>query len=97
MVGAGIDVGAAFSTTLLSDLYPIGTVGFVPGPLPPGSSYNFAMLEVQWGLSGGGDVFSHNGRVDIIEAAAPVPDPVSTACLMLLAMGGLGILCRRVD
>ena len=86
LFNAGIDLGQAFSSNpaLTSDTAPPENSPVIAGPLGAGT-YDFMQLDVNFTLSGGGDIATLNG------SARVVPEPGTAA---LLGLGLLGIAYR---
>lgn len=86
-LNAGLDLGPAFASNLLqaSDIYGPFNAGPAAGPAGAGL-YNLMRLDLNLGLSGGGDIFTFNGSGTV------VPEPVSAG---LLALGLACLIAAR--
>jgi len=89
LTNAGLDLGPAFSSnpTLTSDTYGPFNEGPQAGPIASGL-YNFMRLDLNFSLSGNGDVFTFNG------SALVTPEP-EIAALLGLGLIALGYAGRR--
>jgi hypothetical protein len=87
-LSAGLDLGPAFTSNpaLISDVYGPFNTALVGGPAAAGA-YDTMRVDVNFGLSGGGDIFTFNGSAFVI------PEP-ATAGLLALGLVGLAVAGR---
>jgi len=89
---AGVDLGAAYVGGAGSGNPPNEAAGPIAAPL--GGAFTGLELDVDFQLTGGGDIYSATGRGEI-NATPRVPEPGST--LSLLGMAGIGLgVCSRL-